>query len=75
MSFMTAIKRIVIKVGSNVITNEKGLPDESVIQTISYQIAELRKLGIQAILVSSGAVAAGRSLYQFPKKTDTIIQR
>lgn len=68
-------KRIVIKVGSNVITNDKGLPDVSVIHSISHQIAELRKRGIQSMLVSSGAVAAGRSLYQFPKKTDTIIQR
>ncbi len=68
-------KLVTIKVGSNVLTNEKGLPNEEVISRISIQIAELKKQGHQVILVSSGAVAAGRSLYQFRKKVDTIVQR
>src|SRR5690606_2271996 len=66
---------ITIKVGSNVITNAEGLPDEEVIASISRQIKGLRARGHNAILVSSGAVAAGRSIYQFPKKTDTVVQR
>lgn len=66
---------ITIKVGSNVITNSEGFPDTSVIESISQQVKQLRDLGHQVLLVSSGAVAAGRSVYQFPKKTDTVIQR
>src|SRR5690606_9901635 len=66
---------VTIKVGSNVITNAEGLPDESVIESISRQIRQLRDLGHQVLLVTSGAVAAGRSIYQFPRKTDTVIQR
>lgn len=66
---------ITIKVGSNVITNSQGFPDEQVITSISSQISALRQQGHQVILVSSGAVAAGRSLYQFPKKADTVVQR
>lgn len=73
---MSASKKVVtIKVGSNVITNSQGFPDEQVIASISKQIKVLRDQGHQVLLVSSGAVAAGRSLYQFPKKTDTVIQR
>lgn len=73
---MTTKKTIItIKVGSNVITNSLGFPDEQVIASISKQIRSLREKGYQVILVSSGAVAAGRSLYQFPKKTDTVVQR
>lgn len=66
---------VTIKIGSNVITNAQGFPDEMVIESISKQIKALRALGHQVILVSSGAVAAGRSIYQFAKKTDTVVQR
>lgn len=66
---------ITLKVGSNVITNEKGLPDEKVIADISRQIKGLRARGYNVILVTSGAVAAGLSIYQFPKKTDAVVQR
>ncbi len=66
---------VTVKVGSNVITNAQGFPDEQVIASITRQIKALREKGHSVILVSSGAVAAGRSLYQFPKKTDTVVQR
>ncbi|MEX2232220.1 MAG: glutamate 5-kinase [Cyclobacteriaceae bacterium] len=66
---------ITLKVGSNVITNAQGLPDEQVIANISRQIKDLRQRGHAVILVTSGAVAAGRSIFQFPKKTDTVVQR
>lgn len=66
---------ITIKIGSNVITNSQGFPDIEVIQNLSSQIKSLKEQGHQVILVSSGAVAAGRSIYQFPKRTDTVIQR
>ncbi len=68
-------KVIAIKVGSNVITNNQGLPDEHVIVNISEQIKKLKDEGYQVLLISSGAVAAGKSLYRFQKKTDTVIQR
>lgn len=74
---MSASKKkiIAIKVGSNVITNKQGLPDEAVIVNISRQIRMLKDEGHQVLLISSGAVAAGKSLYQFQKKADTVIQR
>src|SRR5688572_17491178 len=68
-------KVVAIKVGSNVITNSQGFPDEQVIANISRQIKDLKDKGYQVLLISSGAVAAGRSLYQFHKKADTVIQR
>lgn len=74
---MASTKKLIvtIKVGSNVITNHLGFPDEQIISSISRQIKLLRDEGHQVILVSSGAVAAGRSIYQFPKKADTVVQR
>ena len=51
-------KRIVVKVGSNVLTRDNGL-NLKVIRSISRQIARLDRQGIQVILVSSGAMASG----------------
>ncbi len=50
---------IIIKVGSAVLTDEKGLA-EDVLKNLVDQIATLHQQGIKVCLVSSGAVAAGK---------------
>lgn len=52
-------KRIIIKVGSAVLTNEKGL-NFPVLENLVSQIAALHKAGKKICLVSSGAVACGK---------------
>jgi len=52
-------RRVVVKVGSAVLTGSKGL-DHDVIANLARQISFLRSSGREVILVSSGAVAAGR---------------
>lgn len=52
-------KRVVIKVGSAVLTDANGINGE-VIRNLAKQIAFLHDSGREVILVSSGAVAAGR---------------
>lgn len=52
--------RIVVKIGSNVLTRPDGLLDVTRLSALVDQLAELRKSGIEVIVVSSGAVAAGR---------------
>lgn len=53
------MKRIVIKIGSNILTTrEEGL-DTKRISSIAADISELRDMGYDVVLVSSGAVAAG----------------
>lgn len=68
-------KKIVVKVGSNVITQANGLPDESRIEHLVNQLAEIKKQGIEVILVSSGAVASGRSLIKISEKQDAVTSR
>lgn len=68
-------KRIVIKVGSNVLTQSNGLPDQQRISNLVEQIVAVKKHGIEVILVSSGAVAAGRSLITVSDKYDAIATR
>lgn len=72
---MPAYKRIVIKVGSNVITRENGLPDEAIFASITKQIAGLKKQGLEVILVSSGAVASGRNLIPDSVRWSKTVQR
>ncbi len=52
-------KRVVIKVGSAVLTDDNGL-DPQIINNIARQVSFLQATGREVILVSSGAVAAGR---------------
>ena len=52
-------KRIVVKVGSAVLTGEDGL-NLSVMENLAQEISFLSKSGKEVILVSSGAVAAGK---------------
>ncbi len=52
--------RIVIKVGSNVLTREDGKLDVTRISALVDQIAWLKRKGYEIILVSSGAMASGR---------------
>jgi glutamate 5-kinase len=56
---VAAAKRVVIKVGSSLVTNEGRGLDLAAIARWTEQIALLRTLGKQVILVSSGAIAEG----------------
>jgi glutamate 5-kinase len=54
-------KRIAVKVGSNVLTRADGTLDVTRMSAIVDQIAELHRMGVKVTLISSGAVASGRS--------------
>ena len=53
-------KRIVVKVGSNVLTMAEGKLNITRMSSLVDQIAWLRWHNYEVILVSSGAVACGR---------------
>src|SRR5882672_4875760 len=59
LAAVAAARRVVIKVGSTLVTNDGRGLDLAAIARWTEQIAELRKLGKQVILVSSGAIAEG----------------
>lgn len=67
--------RIVVKVGSNVLARPDGTPDVTRMSALVDQIAGLRRMGIEVILVSSGAVASGRSELHPVRKLDCVDQR
>jgi len=52
-------KRLVVKVGSGLVTNSGQGLDHAALAQWAEQIAELRRRGREVVLVSSGAIAAG----------------
>ena len=67
--------RIAVKIGSNVLARKDGTPDVTRLSALVDQIAELHKAGVEVILISSGAVASGRSEIKPSKKLDSVDQR
>jgi len=58
-TYFDKARRIVVKVGSAVLTDDNGI-DANVIANIARDLSFLKKSGREVILVSSGAVAAGK---------------
>lgn len=67
------MKRVVIKIGTRVLSKEDKTLDIEFLGNLVAQIAELKKQGLQIALVSSGAVGAGRSILSLPDiKSETV---
>lgn len=69
------MKRIAIKVGSNVLTRADGTLDITRMSALTDQVAELHRRGLEIILVSSGAVASGRSEVHPDMELDSVAAR
>ena len=67
--------RIVVKIGSNVLTRKDGKLDVTRMSALVDQIAALRRQGIEVIVVSSGAVACGRRELTVDHSLDSVEQR
>ena len=68
-------KRIVVKVGSNVLTRADDNINVTRVSAIVDQIVWLRKHGYEPILVSSGSLACGRGELSASRKLDSVQQR
>ena len=67
--------RIVIKIGSNVLTRDNGKLDVTRVSSLVDQVAKLRSHDFEVILVSSGAVACGRRELTVDHSLDSVEQR
>jgi glutamate 5-kinase len=55
-----AYKRIVVKLGTNLLTGGSSQLNKDVMSSLAAQIARLHQEGLELLIVSSGAIAAGR---------------
>ncbi|MCP4107886.1 MAG: glutamate 5-kinase [Desulfobacteraceae bacterium] len=69
-----SVKRVVVKVGSNVLTQADGLNLKAV-RSLSSQICYLIDQGMEILFVSSGAMAAGIKKLGLPGRPDEIPER
>ena len=67
-------KRVVVKVGSNVLTEDNGL-NLKAMRSITRQIGKLIEAGLEVILVSSGAMASGIKKIGLPARPDELPKR
>ncbi len=74
LKYLQEAKRVVIKVGSAVLARDTGM-NISVIENLVKDIAELHDSGRDVILVSSGAVAAGRQKIQFNSDSEISLKQ
>jgi glutamate 5-kinase len=69
--YLADVRTVVVKLGTQLLSDKEGRLDAGFIATIAGQVAALRSRGIRVTVVSSGAVGAGlRELNQSKRPTD-----
>lgn len=71
-TILTQCKRIVVKVGSSLVTNQGEGLDIPAIRNWAQQIATLREGGHKVVLVSSGAIAEGMQRLGWKKRPSAV---
>jgi glutamate 5-kinase len=71
---LAKVRKIIVKIGSAVLTGEDGL-DLQIIEQLVDDIAALRTRGYHVVVVSSGAIASGKHRLGIPGKLKSIPQK
>jgi glutamate 5-kinase len=70
----SSCRRVVVKIGTNLLTDENG-SDLRFLGSVAGQIAQLRSLGLQVIIVTSGAIGLGSKELGYTQKSNSITKR
>jgi len=70
--FLPEARRIVVKVGTRVLSDKAGRPMLSRIEQIVSQIAALRRDGYEVVLVSSGSISAGMAALGIRRRPEAV---
>ncbi len=71
-SVLKDAKRLIVKIGSGLVTNQGRGLDHAELAVWAGQIAELRQMGREVILVSSGAIAEGMQRLGWKKRPHAV---
>ena len=69
---MNRVRSVVVKLGSNVLAGETGLLDETQIRSIADQVMALEARGLEVVIVSSGAIAAGIGELELGRRPEAL---
>ena len=72
---ISRVKRVVIKIGSSVLTSGGDELNPAVFRGLARSIAGLKDEGYEVVIVSSGAIAAGRKNLGCVDKPRSIPQK
>ena len=73
-SALTGVRRVVLKVGTRLLTSVEGTSKAERVGALVEQIAALRELGLEVALVSSGAIGAGMSILETERRPASLPQ-
>jgi glutamate 5-kinase len=65
---LKGVSRVVVKLGTGVLTDSRKQPDMVQLEQLVAQVAEQRRSGKEVVLVSSGAVGAGMGILGYEKR-------
>ncbi len=65
-------KILVVKIGTSVLTNEKGILDVNIVKHIAEQVSLIAKKGSGVVIVSSGAIVVGMQLLGFSRRPEYL---
>jgi glutamate 5-kinase len=65
---MSCAKRIVVKIGTKVLTGKDRTLDKSKLEDIVSQVSAIKAKGIDVVMVTSGAIGAGMALLGWKKR-------
>ena len=68
-------QRLVLKIGTNVLQRPNGKLDYNQISEFTQLVAEIRSQKHEVLIISSGAVGAGRELCRFDSAENPLIQK
>ena len=68
LELLNGVSRIVVKLGTGVLTDSRKQPDPAQFEQLVAQLAEQRKAGREIVLVTSGAVGAGMGALGYEKR-------
>lgn len=72
--FLKDIKRIVVKIGSSSLTENNNISSAK-ISKFSYDVAELKKMGYEIAIVTSGAISSGAGVLNLNRNNLTIPEK
>ena len=72
---MVEVKRIVLKIGTSVLLDETSVSAAPKAEGFARQVKAVRDMGIEVIIVSSGAIACGMEQSGLKKKPKEIARK
>lgn len=69
---LSKVRKVVVKIGTGVLTTVDGYVDKEQIQRLAGQVVELKKMGYDVVVVSSGAIGSGMGELGIEKRPGTL---